>query len=267
MSLSAFIKSKTFIKHLILSAACFSVLFWVIFTYIDSYTLHNETIVVPDLAGMKVGELDKIITEKNLRYFIVDSVYDAKKAKGIVAKQDPEKNTTVKRNRTIYLYVTAVSPPHLAMPKLKDRSLRQAMAMLETYGLKPGKITYTPDECINCVLQQLIKGKKIEPGTMVEKGSLVSLVVGMGLSDQEINIPNLIGLTKAEAAEKLSELALNEGSAYFQDPKDSLKARVYKQIPPFSGSDKSKIKLGSSIDLFFDNKPGVPALATDTIEN
>ena len=265
MSVINFLKSKLFFKHLTIAIGSLIALFWIIFIYLDSYTLHNEIISVPDFTGIKINELDTFIQDKNLRYLIIDSVYDIKKPKGVVVKQDPDKNTSVKKDRTIYLYITAMLPPHVKMPKLQDKSLRQAIAMLETYGLKlDNKIIYLPDECVNCVLQQLIKGKKVEPGTMVDKGSKVSLVVGKGLSDEDVEIPDLIGLTRAEAIEKLAELSLNEGSAFFEETKDSLKARVYKQIPSHSASGKSVLKLGSSIDLFFNNKSDKLPLTTDT---
>lgn len=266
MSIVNFIKSKTFFKHFSLAAFIVVILFWCAFKYINYYTLHNETIAVPNFTDLKTTELDKFIEGKNLRYVIVDSVYSPKKAKGIVLKQDPEPNTSVKRNRTIYLYVTAVSPPQVKMPQLKDKSLRQAISMIEAYGLKLGKVSYTPDQCINCVLNQLVKGKKVEAGTIISKGTTINLIVGKGLSDEEVLIPNLIGLTRNEALTKLSELALNEGALYFESSKDSLKAKVYKQNPPFSEKNKTTIPMGSSIDLFFNTISNTIPLDVDSTQ-
>lgn len=247
----AFIKSRLFLKHLAISIIGLGIIFWTVFTYLNHYTMHGESITVPDFNGVKIGKLDSFILDKKLHYLIIDSVFDAKKTKGVVVKQDPAKGMQVKEDRTIYLYVTAALPPKIKMPKLQDKSLRQAIATIESYGLKTGNISYVPDECMNCVLQQAIKGHNIEPGTMVEKGSVINLTAGKGLSDEEIPSPDLIGFTRSEAKQALAELSLNEGSAYFEPPvTDSLKARVYKQIP----SPLSKVKIGSSIDLSFSNK-------------
>ncbi|MGZ4038185.1 MAG: PASTA domain-containing protein, partial [Bacteroidia bacterium] len=81
-------------------------------------------------------------------------------------------------NRTIYLYVTGMLPPQVVMPKLIDRSERQAILMLESYGLKAGKITEVAGDCNGCVLSQTMKGKDVAPGTMVKKGTVINLTIG-----------------------------------------------------------------------------------------
>lgn len=261
-----FIKTKSFLKHLAIAVISMSLLFWLIFHLLGNYTLHGETIAVPDFSGLKINELDKFIEGKELNYLVIDSVYDTKSPKGIVIRQDPEANTKVKQNRTIYLYVTATLPPHIEMPKLEDKSLRQATAMIESYGLKTGRISYMSDQCANCVLRQLHKGRKIEPGTTIEKGSVIDLVVGKGLGGESLEIPCLIGLTRTEAIEKLTEFFLNAGAIAFDQPADSASAKVYKQIP--ACSNEATINMGSSIDLFFTNNADkIPVVPSDTTDN
>lgn len=259
----SFIKSKLFLKNLAVSLALLFVLLWAVFKWLDVYTHHGELVEVPDFTGIKKADLDAFIQDKRLKYIIIDSVYDPKGPKGIVIRQEPEKKINVKENRTIYLYVTTILAPQVTMPKLMDKSLRQAASMLDTYGLKMGRARYVPDQCMNCVLQQLVKGKKVEPGTQLPKGTRVDLVVGKGLSDEKIPIPNFIGLTRAEVLDKLSEYSLNEGAVSFEQPADSGRARVYRQIP--RPSENEKISMGSNIDLFFTNKKEkLPALSDTT---
>lgn len=243
-----FIKSKTFFLNLTIYAVSLALLIWFVISSLGSYTSHGETIKVPDFKGLKVADLDKFTADKNLRYLVIDSIYDAKAPKGSVIKQEPEFNAEVKEGRIIYLYVTTKLPPSIQMPKLVDRSLRQAVAMVSTYGLKLGKIEFVPDQCANCVLDQLVKGKKIEPGTSIPKGTIISLVVGKGLSDEEVGVPCLYGLTRKEALEKLAEASLSIGAVAFDEPKDSVSARIYKQSP--SCGKQASINLGGSIDLF-----------------
>jgi beta-lactam-binding protein with PASTA domain len=66
------------------------------------------------------------------------------------------------------------------MPKLIDRSLRQATSMIESYGLKIGRVNFINDPCVNCILKQLMYGTEIKPGMPVKKGSQIDLVVGKG---------------------------------------------------------------------------------------
>jgi beta-lactam-binding protein with PASTA domain len=262
MGFIQFVKSKMFFKNLGIALLSLALFFWITFKWIGCYTDHGETIPVPSFMDMKVQELDNFIAGKDVRYLIIDSIYDTKKPKGVVIRQDPEPDTRVKRNRTVYLYVTAVLPPMIEMPKLKDRtSLRQAAAMLEAYGLKLKKVIYKPDQCVNCVLEQIYKGKPIKEGTRIEKGSEIELVVGKGLSDESVIVPYLVGMTYEQASERLTEISLNP-SPHFET-KDTLKARVYKQYPRYSR--ENSVNIGSSVDLYLTTDPGKIPMEPDTL--
>lgn len=259
-----FLKSKTFLKHLIIYVLGLVLLFWLITIWLGSYTSHGETVDVPNFSGVKIADLDQFVSDKNVKYLIIDSLYDTKTPPGVVVKQEPEPAEKVKQDRTIYLYVTSLMPPSIQMPKLVDRSLRQAAAMITTYGLKLGKTKFIPDQCANCILQQLVNDKPIEPGTEIAKGTVVDLVVGKGLSEEEVGVPCLYGLTRKEALAKLAEASLSIGAVSFDSDKDSLNSRVYRQIPA-CGKDAS-INMGATIDLFLTtDKNKVPAISDSTL--
>ncbi len=261
-----FLKSKTFFKHLSIYIVFIALLCWIVITWLGSFTSHGKTIKVPDFSGIKIAELDKFTADKNLRYLVIDSVYEAKAPKGTVIKQEPEPNSEVKEGRIVYLYVTSIKPPSIQMPKLIDRSLRQAVVMISSYGFKLGKIEYVSDQCANCVLDQLVKGKKIEPGASIPKGTIINLIVGKGLSEEVVGVPCLYGLSRKEAVEKLAEASLNIGAISFDVPKDSLSAKVYKQSP--SCGKQTNINLGGSIDLFFTtDKEKIPQMSDTTTSN
>lgn len=173
-----YIQSKAFLKHFLLAMACLVLVLWGLFKLLGVYTHHNETAEVPEFKGKMITELDAFVTDKHVGYVIIDSVYDPKEKAGIVIKQDPEAKSLVKHNRIIYLYVTSTQAPQMAMPKLVDRSTRQAVFMIESYGLKVGKITEISGDCKGCVLKQFFNGKEIIPGDAIKKGSKIDLAVG-----------------------------------------------------------------------------------------
>lgn len=243
-----FIKSKTFLKHLAIYIIAVVLLFWGLLSWLKSSTHHGESIPVPSFINVKLGDLDKFVSDKHVRYLVIDSIYDVKAEKGTVVKQEPEPGAEVKENRIIFLYVTSLLPPSIQMPKLVDRSLRQAASMITSYGLKMAPPKFVPDQCANCVLEQLVKGKKIAPGEIIEKGTVIQLVVGKGLSDEEVGVPCLYGLTRKEALAELARSSLTLGSIVFDTPKDSLSSRVYRQIPA-CGKDRS-LNMGAAVDLF-----------------
>jgi beta-lactam-binding protein with PASTA domain len=173
-----YLKSKTFFKHLALATVSLVIVLWALFKLLGVYTHHGETAEVPDFKGKAIAELDNFVKDKNVGYTIIDSVYSPQEKPGIVIKQDPEAKSMVKHNRIIYLYVTSTQAPQMAMPKLVDRSTRQAVFMIESYGLKVGKITEIAGDCKGCVLKQYFNGKEIMPGDAIKKGSKIDLSVG-----------------------------------------------------------------------------------------
>jgi len=176
--LFSYLKSKTFFKHLALATVSLVIVLWALFKLLGVYTHHGETAEVPDFKGKAIAELDNFVKDKNVGYTIIDSVYSPEEKPGIVIKQDPEAKSMVKHNRIIYLYVTSTQAPQMAMPKLVDRSTRQAVFMIESYGLKVGKITEIAGDCKGCVLKQYFNGKEIMPGDAIKKGSKIDLSVG-----------------------------------------------------------------------------------------
>ncbi len=264
MGLGTYLKSKLFFGHLFLSTITFFVLMLIIFMLASSYTDHGETLKVPDFNGLSINQLDKFIIGKDVRYEIIDSIYDPEGKPGTVFNQEPEVGIEVKHNRIIYLYVVSTLPPQIVMPKLVDRSLRQATAMIESYGLKVGKIKPVSDPCANCILKQLTNGKEVQPGDLIKKGSFIDLWVGRGQNNEQVGVPNILGMTLCEAKQKLNAASLSAGALVFDKAvKDSCATFVYRQSP--NGSADNYVGVGSSVDLYLTtDKSKVPSKGNDT---
>ena len=69
--------------------------------------MHDKYIKVPDFNNMLITQVDSVVEANNIRYVIIDSIFDRSRAKGIVVKQDPEPFTDVKKNRKIYLVINS----------------------------------------------------------------------------------------------------------------------------------------------------------------
>jgi len=263
MSYFKFIRTKVFVKHFLLASVSALAVLWLGFKLFSVYTNHGVTFPVPDFSGQSVLTLNEFIKDKKVRYQVIDSIYDAKQTPGTIIRQDPEKGSEVKENRIIYLYVTSVMPPQIQMPKLVDRSLRQAIAMIESYGLKPGKINYISDACKNCVLKQFYKDKEIAAGTLIKKGSLIDLAVGKGTTSETISLPNCIGLTFCDAKNKLLSSALQVGNIMVDKSiGDTCEAFVYKQTP--AAAEGREVSTGARIDLYItDDKAKIKLLNND----
>ncbi|MBI2281046.1 MAG: PASTA domain-containing protein [Bacteroidetes bacterium] len=248
-----FLLSKTFLVQLALAIVVVSILIWSILKFIDGYTHNGQTITVPLLEGLTVTEVEELLKDKNLSYEILDSVYLEKAQKGVVLEQSPEGNDLVKENRTIYITVSKITPPKISLPDVVDMSQRLAVAKLESYGLKVGRLDYTPSECLNCVVKMSVRGKQVFPEDLIAKGSTVNLTLGSGTSNEQVLVPYLVNLTKDEAIAKLQETFLNIGAEIYEDCKtkaDSASARVYRQTP----NDGNTINMGASVDVWLTNE-------------
>jgi len=243
------IKDKKLYKHLLLSIITLVLLFLGWLKYLDYYTGHGKYIKVPDFHNMLITQLDSVVEANNIRYVIIDSIFDRSRVKGIVVKQDPEPFTDVKKNRKIYLTINALQTRKVVFPDIYDLSLRQAIRKLKNNGLEVGELEYRANIATNKVLDYKVNGIKIPIGKELYIGAIVDLVVGKGLGTERVIVPNLIGLTRMEANIILKSISLNIGSEIFTLLEDSASAIIYKQLP--IGNDHNTLNIGSAINLFF----------------
>jgi beta-lactam-binding protein with PASTA domain len=242
--------SRYFGKHFAIFVIVTVLLLWIATKFLDFYTMHGSTIVVPNFVGLSINteKVKDLADDYHLNYIISDSIYDASKPKGMVLAQDPLPGTKVKKHRKIYITVIANMPEQVKMPNLIDLTLRQAIAMLETYGLKVGKLSYIPDIAENSVLKQNFNGKPIYPDAIINKGSKIDLVLGKGLGNETVSIPNLIGKSREDAIKAINSASLNIGFETFDDETDTIHVKVYKQTPDRS---QGYIRVGSPVDLWY----------------
>jgi len=247
----AFLKNKSFRKHTLFALITLVFLFFCWLKFLDYYTLHDKYIQVPDFNNLQISDLDSIVQANDIRYVIIDSIFDRNKEKGIVVSQDPSPLTNVKRDRRIYLIINSSKSRKVKFPDVYDLSLRQAIRELKKKGLEVGRLEYRADIATNKVLNYKINGMKIEIGQELYFGAVIDLVIGKGLSRQNVVVPNLIGLTRMEANIVLKSNSLNIGSEIFKSSViDSSSAVIYKQFP--KGNDNNTLNIGSVIDLFFE---------------
>ena len=252
MEFLKFLMTRVFLKNLLIAIGAGIVLIISSMIWLRIYTHHGQALTVPDLTGLDPEEVQIVATAKKLRYMVTDSVFFRELPRGTVVKQNPEPGSRVKEYRTIYVTLNAINPERVNMPTVTGVSLRQARAILETYRLNFGKISYKPDIAVNVVLQQMFNGKVIEPGEMIVKGSYVDLVLGRGLSDETTLVPSLIGKNYRTAKDILADRYLNIGATVYDNTvltgEDTMYSFVWRQVPVVE--DESRLQLGSNIDIW-----------------
>ncbi len=246
------ILNKSLWKHLGIIGGMGIILLIFTFLFLNIYTNHGQGSPLPDFTGFNETHVQQILKSRKLRYTIIDSVHIDNTPKGVVVEQFPQPGEIVKKNRLIFLTINAWTEEQVSVPNLTDYSLRNATVMLESFGLVTGELVYIPSEYANLVLGQHFKGKPIQPGTLVPKGTAIDLLIGRGLSNETTAVPNLRGLDLANARKVAQNLYLNIGATIFSNEivsnQDSAKAFIWKQNPP-AGSGFF-LHLGASIDVW-----------------
>lgn len=248
-----YLGTRTFRKNLLIAVISSLALLLIIFYSLNFYTRHGEGLPVPKLKGLSVENAIDLLESKGFRYQI-DSVYLMDKEPGMVVEQDPDPNTNVKINRTIYLTIITRLAPNIKFPDINGKTFLEARSILNNYGLKLGDTTYTSDVARDVVLSISFKGNTITADQQIPKGSKVNLVLGDGMGASEVDIPNLLGLNLNEARLSLLGASLHLGNVGYEGIIiDTVGARIIKQDPALSDS-LSKVSIGSSINVVLSNQ-------------
>ena len=262
---------KYIFKNLILMIGGVSlIIFFLFYIYFPIKTNHGDTITVPNLIGMELEDIDEFLSDRDLRYEILDdSSYSSEYPPYSILQQNPSENEKVKENRKIYLTLNSSIPPKIKMPKIINGSVKNAQLILKSYDLKLGEITYVPDMARNAVLKMFIEGDSVSENDLVLKGSIVDLEVGNGLGNQIFDTPDLINLDLEEARFTIIGSGLRLGNIIYQDSgyyNNKIldeegneifekvwvnQGKVFRQSPIKS----TKVKIGRRINLWIVTKP------------
>ena len=181
MSFIKFVFSKTFVKQLLIALGVVVGLIFLVLFWLKISTNHSQKIRVPSLAKMSLNEAQEKLDGLDLRFVILDSTnYNPDFPKYSVIEQIPKSGEYVKENRKIYLTLNRSAYVSLKIPNVVGKTRRQAAPTLKAMGFRIGKISYVPYIALDEVLEMKSNGKKIEPGDLLQKTSVIDLVLGDG---------------------------------------------------------------------------------------
>lgn len=242
-----FLSSRYFLKHFGLMAGSFLLLLLLLFWYIKWYTLHGESIEVPDLVYQRVNQIEDYLKVRKLRYEIADSVYYSDKEPGIILEQYPKANSRVKESRKIYLVVNRWSPPsvNLYYKDLVGRPLNHVQRKFKNLDLRLGKLTYISGPAENTVAKVMVnnrmvfkeadpsRGEKIPTDPYpVPKGTVVDLVLFEGIDAAPRTVPMVQCLQYGDAEFAIKTSQFNVGDIHINGViPDTIKGWVWKQSP------------------------------------
>ncbi|MFV0417375.1 MAG: PASTA domain-containing protein [Dysgonomonas sp.] len=172
--------SNIYVKNILLIIIAFVALVVLVLVGLNLYTRHGESIKVPSVKGLQVEEARGILKAAQLECIVSDSSYQKEGVPGAILEQIPKDLSNVKKGRTIFLIIKARGEQMIPVPELKDYSVRQAEAQLNSLGFSRLVIEEVPSAYAGIVISVSYKGKALTPNQKVPKGSTLKLTVGAG---------------------------------------------------------------------------------------
>jgi beta-lactam-binding protein with PASTA domain len=202
--------------------------------WLRSYTQFGVEITVPNVVGLYPEEAEMTLAAAGLHLQVIDSTFSQKTQLGTFMEQNPKAGSKVKNGRTIYVIQNASVRRPVTMPELRDISLRQAEAKIKAIGMTVGTITYEPSAYKNLIIDMRVDDVPILAGSQVPEGTIINLIVGKGLGNQQVTVPSLVGKTLTEARSWLIGNSLTVGkTTYDEQPTEETLGQhiVYSQTP------------------------------------
>lgn len=249
----SFITRRSLFLNILAAVVAGLVLLLLFVLSLNWITHHGKASVVPLVAGRSLDEASRLLEKQGFDVVIQDSIYIDTIPRLAVIRQVPDADAVVKVNRTVYLTINRAVPPVVEMPNLVGYSFRNADMVLKNMGLRIGDTVYRPDFAKNAVLEQRYHDARIAPGTKIQQGSPITLVLGTGIGNTEFVVPNLVGLPFGQARTLLESNGLSMGSV-IPDPDvtDTLTAYIKAQRPTRldAGNRLQHIRPGQMMDVW-----------------
>lgn len=187
-------------------------------------TVEEESVVIPDVRGRPVEQAESEIRGRRLNVRRTNAGLDSDIRIPQVVGQDPASGSRVKPGKTVTL---RVAEPGVRVPNVIGRHQKEAANLLSQSNLRVGNIRnqYHNQYQAGFVIQQ-----SPGAGQVVRPGSTVALTVSRG-RDPRVPVPNLFGLSKDAALQRLESRKLRPGGIKYEYRRGSRIGVVIEQNP------------------------------------
>src|SRR5690606_33660207 len=191
------------------------------------YTRQGESIRVPNVLNQPFEQARAELESLDLQVERVVQRYNASFPRDVVIDQNPPPDATVKPGRHVYVTVNSGELQRVAMPDQEGLSMREAMNRLQARGLQDAQ---TLTDTIPAPNRNTATRQQRASGDSLTEGSSVILWYSTGLGDEYATLPDVTGLTFAEARQVLLRAKLRS-IAIGIDEEDEAEQTVQRQSP------------------------------------
>lgn len=166
----------------------------------------SDKIDIPNLLGLNF--YSEVMTSKDFAHLSFEPVidYDSDEESGIIIKQEPSSGKAP-ADTVIRVYISG-SDATVEVPDVYGYEATSASNVLKRKGFDVVIVTeYSDDEVGTVIRTAPARNKK------VEKGAEITIFVATNEEIEPVEVPNLVGMTIAQAKEKLESLGLRLDSS------------------------------------------------------
>ena len=196
----------------------------------------NEKVTVPDVTGKPIAQARTTLEQAGFKVGTETEVYSSDVSSGNVVSTDPKAGEQAEKGATIKINVSK-GTEQVSAPDLKGKSADDAQKALSQAGLsgKQGDTVYSDD-----VAEGAVASQDTSAGSKANKGD--TIVYHLSKGTEKVSIPNVVGMTQANATSKLENAGFSVNVATSASD-DVDKGNVIKQ------SDTGTAKKGSTITI------------------
>ena len=200
-----------------------------------------QKVTVEDVAGMTTEEAKTALSQKGLSNVKVSEQQSDTISAGKVISTDPEAGTEVEKDAEITLIVSSGTST-VQVPSVASMTVSKAKSTLAAEGFNAveGSKVYSDTVKAGLVAYSNPKG-----GAQASKGATITLYISKGPKRTTTTVPDLMGMTKAQAKEALTAKKLVLGSVSTAYSDNVSKNRVCVQ----SKAEGTEVKTGSTVDI------------------
>lgn len=200
-----------------------------------------QKVTVENVAGMTTEKAKTALSQKGLSNVKVSEQQSDTISAGKVISTDPEAGTEVEKDAEITLIVSSGTST-VQVPSVASMTVSKAKSTLAAEGFNAveGSKVYSDTVKAGLVAYSNPKG-----GAQASKGATITLYISKGPKRTTTTVPDLMGMTKAQAKEALTAKKLVLGSVSTAYSDNVSKNRVCVQ----SKAEGTEVKSGSTVDI------------------
>ena len=207
----------------------------------SSSSSEATTYTVPNVVSLTQADADKAIYASGLMVGKITQQPSDTVPQGVVISQSPEALTSAPANSKVDLVVSSgkEKAADVKVPDLKGKTQEEAEKALKEAGLVG--VPSNPEETTEVDPGKVFK-QSIAAGTTVKEGTSVAFTVA--LSPSTVAVPNVAGMTQADAKAALTKVGLGFDTTTAYDDKVAKDTVISQSIAP-----GKVVKAGTSVSV------------------